>query len=143
MDQPHGAVPELCVVIPVLNERDNIAPMVARLEEVLAGVDWEVIFVDDDSRDGTREAVRATAAMQPRVRLLHRIGRRGLASAFIEGAQASLATNIAAIDGDCSTTRRCCRRCSRCCARAGRISWWAAAMWRAAAWASSPPHGWG
>jgi dolichol-phosphate mannosyltransferase len=100
MDQPHGAVPELCVVIPVLNERDNIAPMVARLEEVLAGVDWEVIFVDDDSRDGTREAVRATAAMQKRVRLLHRIGRRGLASAFIEGAQASLAANIAAIDGD-------------------------------------------
>jgi glycosyltransferase involved in cell wall biosynthesis len=100
MDQPRGAVPELCVVIPVLNERDNIAPMVSRLEEVLAGVDWEVIFVDDDSRDGTREAVRATAAMQPRVRLLHRIGRRGLASAFIEGAQASLATNIAAIDGD-------------------------------------------
>lgn len=100
VDQPSGAVTELCVVIPVLNERDNIAPMVARLEEVLAGVDWEVIFVDDDSRDGTREAVRAAAAGQARVRLLHRIGRRGLASAFIEGAQASLATNIAAIDGD-------------------------------------------
>ena len=93
-------IPELCVVIPVLNERDNIAPMVARLEAVLAGVAWEVIYVDDDSTDGTREAVRAVAQGNPRVRLLHRIGRRGLASAFIEGAQATLATNIAAIDGD-------------------------------------------
>jgi dolichol-phosphate mannosyltransferase len=100
VDQTLGTLPELSVVIPVLNERDNIAPMVARLDEVLAGIAWEVIFVDDDSTDGTREAVRAVAANHPRVRLLHRIGRRGLSSAFIEGAQASLATNIAAIDGD-------------------------------------------
>ncbi len=96
---PH-ALPELCVVVPVLNERDNIAPMVERLEVVLAGIDWEVMFVDDDSSDGTREAVREAARWQPRVRLLHRIGRRGLSSAFIEGAQASLAANVAAIDGD-------------------------------------------
>jgi len=94
------ALPELCVVIPVLNERDNIAPMVARLEAVLAGVDWEVMFVDDDSSDGTPNAVRDAAMHNRRVRLLHRIGRRGLASAFIEGAQASLATHVAAIDGD-------------------------------------------
>lgn len=95
-----SAIPELCVVIPVINERDNIAPMVARLGEVLAGVAWEVIFVDDDSTDGTREAVARAAAADGRVRLLHRIGRRGLSSAFIEGAQASMAANIAAIDGD-------------------------------------------
>ncbi len=100
VDQTLGTLPELSVIIPVLNERDNIAPMVARLDVVLAGVAWEVIFVDDDSKDGTREAVRAVAATHPRVRLLHRIGRRGLSSAFIEGAQASLATHIAAIDGD-------------------------------------------
>jgi dolichol-phosphate mannosyltransferase len=90
----------LCVVIPVLNERDNIAPMVARLDATLAGIGWEAIFVDDDSTDGTRDAVRAAAAGDPRVRLLHRIGRHGLSSAFIEGAQASLAPCIAAIDGD-------------------------------------------
>jgi dolichol-phosphate mannosyltransferase len=95
-----AASPALAVVIPVLNERDNIAPMVERLDATLAGIDWEAIFVDDDSTDGTREAVRQAAALNPRVRLLHRIGRRGLASAFIEGALASLAACVAAIDGD-------------------------------------------
>ena len=97
---PAGIAPELCVVIPVLNERDNIAPLVERLREVLAGIPWEVMFVDDDSRDGTRDAVAAIGSRDPRVRLLHRIGRRGLSSAFIEGAQASLAPYIAAMDGD-------------------------------------------
>ena len=57
-----GPIPELCVVIPVINERDNIAPMVARLHAALAGIAWEVIFVDDDSTDGTRAAVHAAAS---------------------------------------------------------------------------------
>ena len=91
---------DLCVVVPVLNERDNIAPMVDALRVALDGIAWEVMFVDDDSRDGTREAVAALAVLDRRVRLLHRIGRRGLSTAFIEGAQASLAPYIAAIDGD-------------------------------------------
>ena len=92
--------PELCIVIPVLNEEGNIARLVARLDAVLDGIAWEAIFVDDDSTDATRAAVAALGTQDPRVRLLHRIGRRGLASAFIEGAQASLAPAIAAIDGD-------------------------------------------
>ena len=91
---------ELCVVIPVLNEEGNIARLVERLDTVLDGIDWEAIFVDDDSSDGTRAAVAAIGARDNRVRLLHRIGRRGLASAFIEGAQASLAPYVAAMDGD-------------------------------------------
>ncbi len=100
-DRPELATaPELCVVVPVLNERDNIAPLVDRLRAVLAGIAWEVIFVDDDSTDGTREAVAAIGRQDARVRLLHRIGRRGLSSAFIEGAQASLAPFVAAMDGD-------------------------------------------
>jgi dolichol-phosphate mannosyltransferase len=92
--------PELCVVVPVLNERENILPLVEKLRTVLAGVTWEVIFVDDDSRDGTRDAVAAIGLADPRVRLLHRIGRRGLSTASIEGAQASLAPYVAAMDGD-------------------------------------------
>lgn len=95
-----SAIPELCVVVPVLNERDNIAPLVHAIARVLEGRAWEVVFVDDDSRDGTRAAVRALAEQDPRIRLVHRIGRRGLASAFIEGAQSSLAPAIAAMDGD-------------------------------------------
>ncbi len=95
-----AAAPELCVVIPVLNECANIGPLVERLRSVLAGVAWEAIFVDDDSADGTRAAVAAIGREDARVRLLHRIGRRGLSSAFIEGAQASLAPYVAAMDGD-------------------------------------------
>jgi dolichol-phosphate mannosyltransferase len=92
--------PELCVVVPVLNEHDNVAPLIAAINKALAGIAWEVMFVDDDSRDGTREAVAAIAATDPRIRLIHRIGRRGLASAFVEGAQASFAPYVAAMDGD-------------------------------------------
>ena len=92
--------PELCVVIPVLNERDNVVPMVDRLRAALEGIAWEAVFVDDDSTDGTRAAVAAIGAGDGRVRLLHRIGRRGLASAFIEGVACSLAPYMAAIDGD-------------------------------------------
>ncbi len=93
-------VAELAIIIPVLNERDNVAPLVAALDQALGGIDWEAIFVDDDSTDGTREAVARAAFADRRVRLLHRIDRRGLSSAVIEGANATLAPFIAAMDGD-------------------------------------------
>ena len=92
--------PVLCIVIPVLNERDNVAPMVGALRAALGPVAWEAVFVDDDSTDGTREAVAAIGREDGRIRLLHRIGRSGLASAFIEGVACSLAPYVAAIDGD-------------------------------------------
>ena len=44
--------PELAMIVPTLNERDNIEPLLARLGEALAGIAWEVVFVDDDSQDG-------------------------------------------------------------------------------------------
>jgi dolichol-phosphate mannosyltransferase len=91
---------ELTVVIPCYNEQRNVAPMIARLEAALAGIAWEAIFVDDDSPDGTAAAVRAAAAADPRIRCIRRIGRRGLASAVIEGALASSAQFVAVIDGD-------------------------------------------
>ncbi len=91
---------ELTVVIPCYNERANVAPMIARLEATLTGVAWEAVFVDDDSPDGTAEAVHAIARHDPRVRAIRRIGRRGLASAVIEGALSSSADYIAVIDGD-------------------------------------------
>ena len=92
--------PELCVVIPALNEQDNVAPLVDRLRLVLAGTRWEAIFVDDDSTDATRDRVREVARTDGRIRLLHRIGRRGLSSACIEGIQASTAPFVAVMDAD-------------------------------------------
>ena len=93
-------MPEIAVILPTLNERENLAPMVERLAAALAGLDWEAVFVDDDSSDGTADEARALAAANPRVRTLHRIGRRGLASAVIEGACATAAPVIAVMDAD-------------------------------------------
>jgi dolichol-phosphate mannosyltransferase len=92
--------PVLSVVVPCFNERLNVVPMVDRLEAALVGVPWEAIFVDDDSPDGTAAEVRRIAQVDPRIRCIRRIGRRGLASAVIEGAMASSADYVAVIDGD-------------------------------------------
>ncbi len=92
--------PTLSVVIPCYNERLNVAPMIAKLDAALAGIAWEAIYVDDDSPDGTAAEARRIAQTDPRVRCIRRIGRRGLASAVIEGALASSASFIAVIDGD-------------------------------------------
>ena len=91
---------ELTVVIPTLNERENIAPLLERLDLTLAGTRWEVIFVDDDSTDGTPEAVREIGRSDPRVRCLQRIGRRGLSTACIEGILASASPFVAVMDAD-------------------------------------------
>ena len=90
----------LTVVVPCYNERANVAPMVAALDAALAGLAWEVVFVDDDSPDGTAAAAREIARHDPRVRCIRRIGRRGLSSAVIEGALSSSADYIAVLDGD-------------------------------------------
>ena len=97
---PPSLPTELTVVVPCYNERANVAPMVSRLDAALAGIAWEAVFVDDDSPDGTADAVRAIVRADPRVRCLRRLGRRGLASAVIEGAMASSADYVAVIDGD-------------------------------------------
>ena len=91
---------ELAVVVPCYNERDNVEPLAARLDAALAGIAWEAVFVDDDSPDGTAAAVRRIAVADPRIRCLRRVGRRGLASAVIEGALSTSAAFVAVIDGD-------------------------------------------
>jgi dolichol-phosphate mannosyltransferase len=91
---------ELTIVVPTYNERDNVEALLARLDVALAGIAWEVIYVDDDSPDGTAAAVRRLAHSNRRVRVLHRIGRRGLSSAVVEGMLASSAPYLAVIDAD-------------------------------------------
>ena len=91
---------ELSVVVPTFNERDNIEPLFVRLETALDGIAWEVIYVDDDSPDGSASRARELARRDPRVRCLRRLGRRGLASAVIEGMLASSAPYLAVIDAD-------------------------------------------
>ena len=91
---------ELAVVLPTYNERPNIAPMVERLEAALGPSGWEAIFVDDDSRDGTADEARAISLRDPRIRVIQRIGRRGLASAAIEGMCATAAPVVAVMDAD-------------------------------------------
>jgi dolichol-phosphate mannosyltransferase len=98
-DQRSGAI-ELSIVVPCLNERDNIPIVVGKLAAALTDVDWEVIFVDDDSADGTAAAARDLASFDRRVRCLQRIGRRGLSTAVVEGMLSSSAPYLAVIDGD-------------------------------------------
>jgi dolichol-phosphate mannosyltransferase len=91
---------ELTIVIPAYNERENIFPLLGRLRSALNDISWEVIFVDDDSPDGTATRVREAALDDPRVRLVRRLGRRGLSSACIEGMLASCAPFLAVMDAD-------------------------------------------
>ena len=91
---------KLAVIIPTLNERGNIAALVDRMENALRSIDWEVIFVDDNSADGTAEQARQLALTNRRVRIIQRVGRRGLASAVIEGICATAAPFVAVMDAD-------------------------------------------
>ncbi len=91
---------DLAIVLPTFNERGNLAPLLARIAAALDGVSWEVIIVDDDSGDGTADEARTLALADPRVRVIQRIGRRGLASAVIEGFCATAAPFVAVMDAD-------------------------------------------
>ena len=94
------ALLELAVVIPTFNEKANVPTLIAKLDQALAGRRWEAIFVDDDSPDGTADAARELGRIDTRVRVIQRIGRRGLSSACIEGMCATAAPVVAVIDGD-------------------------------------------
>jgi len=96
-----AVIHELTVVAPTFNERANVGVLVERLHAALDGrVAWQVIFVDDNSPDGTAEAVKAIAGRDPRVSCIRRVRRRGLAGAVVEGALASAAPYVAVIDAD-------------------------------------------
>ena len=91
---------ELAIVVPTYNEKSNVVEVLGALEKALRGVRWEVVFVDDDSPDGTASQVREFALRESRVRVLQRVGRRGLSSACIEGMLSTAAPYVAVMDAD-------------------------------------------
>lgn len=91
---------EFAVIVPVLNERDNIRPLLEDISIALAGIEWEAVFVDDGSTDGTLDLIEGLALIDQRIRLVRRIGRRGLSSAVVEGFLATVAPVVSVIDGD-------------------------------------------
>ena len=100
-DRPQASVPlQLSVIVPTFNERDNVVTLFHRIDAALPGVNWEAIFVDDNSPDGTWDVVRTLARENSRARCVRRIGRRGLSGACIEGILASSAPCVAVIDAD-------------------------------------------
>lgn len=88
------------IIIPAFNERDNIPLVVERLENLLQGNNWEVVFVDDDSKDGSLEVLMRLSREKRHIRFIRRIGRRGLASACLEGMASSAADVFAVMDCD-------------------------------------------
>jgi len=93
-------IPDLSIIVPTLNERDNIVPLIERLRTVLIGIKWEVIFVDDNSSDNTLDVLQILARQDERVRYIRRVGRWGLSSACLEGLSSSSAPFLAVMDAD-------------------------------------------
>jgi len=94
-------MPELSVVVPVFNERDNIPPLLAEIATALRGkADFEIVYVDDDSTDDSRAVLAAQKAAYPEVRVLHHVSRSGQSTAVWNGVRAARGQWIATLDGD-------------------------------------------
>ncbi len=93
--------PPLSVVVPVFNEQDNVAPLVHEIIAALRGVtDFEIVYVDDCSRDGTLAALRALKAQVPELRVVHHVAQSGQSTAIRNGVKAARGAWIATLDGD-------------------------------------------
>jgi dolichol-phosphate mannosyltransferase len=92
--------PTFSIIVPTFNEAGNVWSLVEQLNVQLPDMGWEVIFVDDNSPDGTATVVREIGREHANVRCVHRIGRRGLSTACIEGMLASSAPYLAVMDCD-------------------------------------------
>lgn len=90
----------LSVVIPTYNESENVPRLLEELGNVLNGLSFEVVIVDDDSPDRTWELVEGMARSKPWLRVIRRMGKRGLSSAVVEGFRAARGDILAVIDSD-------------------------------------------
>ena len=87
-------------MVPTFNERANVPVLVEGLARALGSCAWEVLFVDDNSPDGTAAVACSLGEADSRVRCIRRVGRRGLAGACLEGMLASQARYLAVMDAD-------------------------------------------
>lgn len=92
--------PELSIILPAYNEAKNIPLIVDKIADAMGDIPYEIIVVDDDSPDGTAGVTRAIAREKPYVRCVHRINRRGLSGACIEGMMAANAPVVVVMDAD-------------------------------------------
>ena len=96
-----NGTPQLSVVVPVFNEQDNVAPLLREVLTALRGVaSFEVIFIDDHSRDDTLAALRSLKSEAPELRVLHHVVQSGQSTAIRSGVKAARGTWIATLDGD-------------------------------------------
>jgi dolichol-phosphate mannosyltransferase len=89
----------ITVVIPTYNERDNITPLVEKINGALSGYNHEVLFIDDNSKDGTAQLISALSAKYP-VQVIVRLKERGLASAVVHGFKYAKGEIVAVMDAD-------------------------------------------
>ncbi len=93
--------PDLSVVVPVFNERDNVAPLVAEITAALRGqIAFEIVYVDDHSRDDSLAVLEALKATTPELRVLHHVQQSGQSTAVRTGVKHARAAWIATLDGD-------------------------------------------
>lgn len=94
-------MPQLAIVLPTYNEAENLGPLVRELESL--GLDFQLLIVDDNSRDGTRELARDLSEAYRNITLIERPGKSGLGSALRAGLAAALATDaqyVVTMDAD-------------------------------------------
>jgi dolichol-phosphate mannosyltransferase len=92
--------PALSVVVPVFDEEPNLEPLVREIAAGLAGLDYELLLVDDGSRDGSAATLGRLAAGEPRLRVLRHDDNYGQSAALFTGFAASRAPVVATLDGD-------------------------------------------
>jgi dolichol-phosphate mannosyltransferase len=90
---------DISIIIPTYKEHDNIVPLIERVARAMTGRNYEIVFVDDNSRDGTVEIVERLAAKYP-VRILVRKNERGLASAVVYGIKHTEGKWVVVMDAD-------------------------------------------
>ncbi len=99
-DSSDAAAPELSVVVPTYDEAANVPVLIERLQSALDGIAHEIVVVDDDSPDGTWRVVEEIGTRLPHVRVIRRIGAKGLSGAVVTGLHAARGRCVAVMDAD-------------------------------------------